>query len=531
MKCAPSSVTHHDLLLRCVRSGAASTGTDGIWQAGGIASKYVDKYMKYIIILSSVVLLGLSTAAAPTEKEPAPASQPRQLSLENKPWKGDFDEMLERRMIRVLVPYSRTLFFVDKGRERGTAAELVRDFERYINKKYEKQLGKRPLTIYLIPTTRDKLISGVTEGLGDIAAGNLTATEERRKIVDFIAPTDRKPVQELIVTGPASPQVATLDDLSGKTIHVRKATSYYESVLALNQRLEKNGKAPAKIAELPDALEDEDKLEMLNAGLFEFVVVDDWKALMWAQILPKIKVREDLALRSGGYTGWVIRKGSAKLNEAAMDFYVKEGRQKIAARQAQFHKRIKQISNNTGGPEWKRFEATIKLFEKYGAQYGFDPLMLAAQGYQESQLNQEARSHVGAIGVMQIMPATGNDLGVGDVHQIEANVHGGAKYMDQLMTKYFPDAKFSEDVRPLFAFASYNAGPGNISKMRKEAAKRGLDPDKWFNNVEIVVSQKIGIETTTYVRNIYKYYTAYKLTVAAQETNRKAREQVKSPAK
>jgi membrane-bound lytic murein transglycosylase MltF len=431
--------------------------------------------------------------AAAQQQEPP--KKPRELSLETKPWTGDFDQMLERRMIRVLMPYSRTLFFVDKGRERGVAADLVRDFERYLNKKYAKQLGKRPLTIYMVATTRDRLLTDLNKGLGDIAAGNLTATADRQKIVDFIAPTERrKPIQEFVVTGPKSPSVAALDDLSDKTFHVRPASSYHESIVALNQRLKSSGRAPAKIVSLPDELEDEDILEMLNAGLFDFVVVDDWKARMWAQVLPKIKVREDLVLRSGDYTGWAVRKGSARLTEEVLDFYknvvVKGGG--VDARLASYHKRVKQISNNTGGAEWKRFEQVIKLFEKYGAKYGFDPLMLAAQGYQESQLNQEAKSHVGAIGVMQIMPATGKDLGVGSIHDLEPNVHGGAKYMDQLMTRYFPDARFTEEVRPLFAFASYNAGPGNISKMRKEAAKRGLDPDKWFNNVEIVVSEKTG---------------------------------------
>jgi membrane-bound lytic murein transglycosylase MltF len=100
------------------------------------------------------------------------------------------------------------------------------------------------------------------------------------------------------------------------------------------------------------------------------------------------------------------------------------------------------------------------LFEKYGKKYGFDPLMLAAQGYQESQLNQQAKSQVGAIGVMQLMPATGAEMKVGDIHVMEANIHAGAKYMDILMTKYFPDAHFSEGNRPLFAFASYNAERG-----------------------------------------------------------------------
>jgi membrane-bound lytic murein transglycosylase MltF len=448
--------------------------------------------------------------------------------MDNKPRQGDFDQMVERRLIRVLVPHSRTLFFVDRGRQRGVTADLVHEFEQYLNRKHAKALGKRPLTVVLIATPRDRLLSGVTEGLGDIAAGNITETGERSKLVDFIAPRDRKPVQELLVTGPASPQVTGLDDLSGKTLHLRRGTSYLDSVKALNARLAKAGKKPARIVELPVNLEDEDVLEMLNAGVIGLIVVDNWKAHMWAQILPKIKVREDIVLRDAGYTGWVVRKGSPRLVEEINQFYqvVVKKQGGIDARLAQYHKRIKQISNNTGSAEYKRFEATLKLFDRYGAKYGFDPLMLAAQGYQESQLRQEARSHVGAIGVMQIMPATGKELRTGDITEIEPNIHAGAKYMDQLMTRYFPDAKFSEYDRPLFAFASYNAGPGNISRMRKDAVKQGLDPNVWFNNVELVVERRIGIETTTYVRNIYKYYVAYRLVADAQAAARKAREAV-----
>jgi membrane-bound lytic murein transglycosylase MltF len=476
-------------------------------------------------LLSAAILCA---APAGAQDKPAPGKT-RQLSLVNEPWTGDFDRMLERRVIRVLAPYGRTLYYVDKARERGITAELVREFERYVNKRYAKQLGNRPLTVFLIATTRERLLPGLAEGRGDIAAGNLTATEERLKLVDFAAPADRKPVRELIVTGPASPSLATLDDLSGKTVHVRKTSSYYESLVALNTRLKADGKAPLKVVELPDALEDEDALEMLAAGLLALAVVDDWKARLWAQILPKIKVREDLVLRAEGHTGWAMRKDSPKLAGVLNDFYrgVLKKQRLIESRLANHEKRVKRIRNNTAGAEWKRFEATVRLFEKYGARYHFDPLMLTAQGYQESRLRQDARSHVGAIGVMQIMPDTGKDLRVGDIHQIEPNIHGGAKYMDQLMTRYFPDANFSDQDRTLFAFASYNAGPGAISRMRKDAAKRGLDPDKWFDNVEVVVARRIGLETTTYVRNIFKYYVAYKLALDAQEAARKAREQAK----
>jgi membrane-bound lytic murein transglycosylase MltF len=186
---------------------------------------------------------------------------------------------------------------------------------------------------------------------------------------------------------------------------------------------------------------------------------------------------------------------------------------------------VKQLKDPTASAEVKRFEETLALFRKYGEKYGFDPLMLAAQGYQESQLNQNAKSPVGAIGVMQLMPKTGAELKVGNIKLTEPNIHAGTKYMDQLMTRYFPDAKFSDLDRSLFAFAAYNAGPGRIASMRKESAKRGLDPDKWFNNVEIVTAEKVGIETTTYVRNIYKYYAAYRLMLDREAEQKKAREQ------
>lgn len=473
----------------------------------------------------------MACVATPAGAQEAKKPTPRQLSTEIKPWTGDFDAMLERRVIRILVPYSRTLYFIDKGRERGLTADLARAFEKHLNASHAKQLGKRPLTVVLLPTTREKLLPGLVEGRGDIAAGNITATEQRLKLADFVFPAGGKPVRELIVTGPASPQVATLDDLSGKTVHVRRGTSYFESLEALNGRFKKERREPVKLVELPAALEDEDKLEMLAAGLFELVVVDDWLARIWVQVLPKLKVREDLVLREEGQTGWAVRKESPKLVAALTTFdrVVVNKHGLLRSNLARYHRSVKQIRNNTAGAEWKRFQATVKLFERYGARYNFDPLMLVAQGYQESRLRQEARSHVGAVGVMQIMPETGQELDVGDIHQLEPNIHAGAKYMNRLMTRYFSDANFSDQDRTLFAFASYNTGPGNIAKMRAEAARQGLDQDKWFDNVEVVTGRRIGVETTTYVRNIYKYYVAYKLTTEAHGAAKGAREELEPP--
>ncbi len=479
------------------------------------------------------------TKAQPSEAEPAAATEPgpaatvatngddtRSLSLTLKPWKGDFNQMLERKLIRVLVPFSRTLYFNDKGQERGLTAATVRDFESWINKKYRKD--KRPITVVMIVTTRDHLLPGVANGFGDIAAGNITVTESRQKLVDFYAPDDQRLHAELVVAGARVPAMTSVDDLSGKTVSVRPSSSYFESLAALNQRLAGMKKAPVVIQKLPDALEDEDILEMVNAGILGITVVDDWEANLWATVLPNIKVYPDFQLRSGAKIGWAVRKGSPELAAAIEDFrenyLVKQG--VTAYRLATYAKRFRQIHNPVKGEDEKRFETTKAIFRKYAEKYGFDPVMLAAQGYQESRLDQNAKSHVGAVGVMQLMPATGKELGVGDIRQVEPNIHAGAKYMDQLMELYFKDAKFNEQNRTLFAFAAYNAGPGRIQQMRKLAASRGLDPDVWFNNVEIVTAEKVGMETTTYVRNIYKYYAAYKLMLAAQQKQREAAQQV-----
>jgi membrane-bound lytic murein transglycosylase MltF len=446
--------------------------------------------------------------------------------------KIDADGMIEARVIRVAAPYSRSLYFNDKGRERGLSADFVRDFERYVNKKYQKQLRNRPVTVVIRPTTRDLLLKNVADGLADIAVGNLTLTEERLELVDFAPRHGAKTVSEIVLTGRTAPRLTSADGLSGRTVHVRRASSYYESLSNLNDRLTKDQKPPVKLVLVPDALEDEDMMEMLDAGLFEAIVVDDWKARMWAQVLPRITVNEAAVVRSGGRIGWAIRKDSPKLSALLEEFYVdfvtKQG--VLEVRMKQYYARIKKLKNPTADAERKRFEGTLVLFRKYGAQYQFDPLMLAAQGYQESQLNQKARSHVGAVGIMQVMPATGKEMKVGDIRVAAPNVHAGVKYMDQLMTRYLRDAKFDDTNRTLFAFACYNAGPGNISRMRKEAQRRGLDADQWFNNVELVTAEKIGIETTTYVRNIYKYYVAYKLMVDVQSAQDKARDTV-SPGK
>ncbi len=86
-----------------------------------------------------------------------------------------------------------------------------------------------------------------------------------------------------------------------------------------------------------------------------------------------------------------------------------------------------------------------------------------------------------------------------------------------MMDEYFKDEPMDTLNKGLMTFAAYNAGPGRLQKLRREAAARGLDPNVWFGNVERVASERMGRETVTYVSNIFKYYIAYRLLNAQQE--------------
>lgn len=472
-----------------------------------------------------MALLPFAAFAAPAKAPAAGAATKAALSLQGKVFKGDFDEMRKRRLVRVAVPYSRTLFFNDGGIQRGITAANVQEFERWLNRKYKT--GAHPISVLAIPTTRERLLPMLLDGKADIAAGNLTITAERDAQVDFSIPV-AEDVDEVIVTGPASPALASLDDLAGKTVHVRPSSSYHESLKRLNERFRQAGKPAMILRLLPDALEDEDLMDMTRAGMLGIIVVDEWKAELWADMLPGLKVNSALKVNEGGKIGWAFRENSPQLAAILDEFLVFQRNTMGSARTrlASFQKRLKALKNATAESDWQRFEQSLQYFKRYGEQYQFDYLMMTAQGFQESGLDQNVKSPVGAIGIMQIMPATGKELGVGDIHQAEANVHGGIKYMRKLLDTYFADADFDEVNRTLFAFAAYNAGPARIARLRKEAEEEGLNPDVWFNNVELIAAKRVGQETVGYVRNIYKYYAAYKMQLETLAARRAAAQEV-----
>jgi membrane-bound lytic murein transglycosylase MltF len=224
----------------------------------------------------------------------------------------------------------------------------------------------------------------------------------------------------------------------------------------------------------------------------------------------------------------MIRKDSPKLKAQIATFAAKYGHGTAFSSSLvkKYAGSTRFVKAATSPAEMKKFERTVALFRKYGERYDMDYLLMMAQGYQESRLDQSAKSPVGAIGVMQVMPATGGDMKTGDITELEPNIHAGVKYMRFMRDQFFGDEPMDSLNKTLFAFAAYNAGPGRIRDLRVRAEKRGLDPNIWLNNVEVIAAQRIGAETVTYVSNIYKYYVAYKLALDLQDERKRQREQL-----
>jgi membrane-bound lytic murein transglycosylase MltF len=438
-------------------------------------------------------------------------------------FKGDFDEMVERRYIRALVTYSNTYYFLDGPRQRGVSYEAFSLFEDWLNK--ELGTGTLKMHVLIIPVQRDELLPALVEGRGDIAAAGLTITPERQKLVDFSMPL-AKEVDEIVITHKSGPELGSLDDLSGKEIYVRVSSSYYESLANLNESFEKAGRPLMVLSRAKEYLEDEDLLEMVNADLLDIVVVDKHKAELWSKVFTNLRLHPDLAVRTGGHIAWALRKNTPKLMEMVNRFGAghKQGTLHGNIIIKKYFETTKWVENALADQGRARYGETIEFFRRYADQYGFDFLMMVAQGYQESRLDQSLVSHRGAVGIMQLLPSTAADKSVGipDIHVAEQNVHAGIKYMRWIRETYFNDDDVDDVNKTLFSFASYNAGPNRIRRLRNKTAERGLDPNVWFNNVEIIAAEEIGRETVQYVSNIYKYYAVYYMLMEQDKISRSA---------
>jgi membrane-bound lytic murein transglycosylase MltF len=435
----------------------------------------------------------------------------------NQRWTGDYDELAERRFLRVLVPFSRTLYYLDGPEQKGIAYEALLQLESRL-----PRIGKTKVRpkIVIIPTTRERLLPALAEGYGDVAIGAFTVADLHRQTVEFSAPT-MSGIEEVVVTSKDASPVSTEADLAGREIHVRRASSYYEDLVALNERLTKAGQRPVSIREVDARLEDEDVLQMVDAGIIPATVSQLPVAEFWAQLYAGLVVDSRVALRSDAEIAWALRKDAPQIKKI-IDKFVAEHRAGTLFGNVLLQRylgSVKRLTNPTSAAKLERYRTMAQYFRTYADRYGSDWVLAVAQGYQESELDHSRRSQAGAVGVMQVKPSTAADpnVGIGNVELLENNIHASIKYMSFLRDRYVAGQGVDPLDQGLLTLAAYNAGPARLASMRSKAAAVGLDPNRWFGNVEVIAARVIGRETVDYVGNIYKYYSAYKAVDAQRD--------------
>lgn len=466
------------------------------------------------------ILLALANPKSPQKTtNPAPASSQKKAQATGlvlpTPYGNhtdDLDGMVKRRNIRALVMINPIGFFYDKGKPMGAIYEAVREFQTYINAKWKT--GTLKVAVTFIPVRPDQAEAALTQGVGDFIANAVVITPERQQRVAFTIPI-QKDVKQILITGENFGMVSGVEELGGKQIYVNPLSVNYQKLQQINDSLQKAGKPPILLKAADKNLLDDDLVQMVNAGLLPATVTTEDRAKLWSQVLPHLTVHPDVVIASGEQTAWVVRKNNPQFIQLLDEFIAPRGLGTSFGNTLlrRYLQNTKWVRNSTSPEELKKFEVLRATFEKYAGQYDFDYLMIMALGYQESLLDQDKRNPTGATGIMQVIPkyAAAAPINVPDVTKTAPNIQAGVKMLRHIEDQYFNDPELDPLNKTLLTFASYNAGPNRIARLRQQAREQGLDPDRWFNNVELMVAKSIGQETVTYVSNVYKYYVAYKL--------------------
>ena len=464
----------------------------------------------------------LACACAPGETRRVEAAEEPPLVLRvTQPETSDWPAIERRGLLRVLVPRDRTNFFFAAGRLRGMEYELVHEFERSLAR---EPGGARPqIDVAYVPVAFDRLLPALLEGLGDVAAGGLTITPEREREVAFSEPYFTG-VAQIVVAHRTAPPLASLDELSGRLVAVGSGSSYLASLERLNQQFAARNLAPVRVETPGRGFATEDMLELVHSGAFPYTVADHHVAELWSGVLDGLRLCPQLQLTSGDRIAWAVRRDNPAL-KAVLDAFLLEHRKGTTTGNVLFQRYFKD-TQWVEAPDLEldsgKLGAILEPLQRFAAQYGFDWRLIAAQAYQESRLDPEARSRSGAIGLMQLMPATAKDMGFSDVSGIEENLEAGIKYMAWLRDHYFSDPSVPEAARLDLTLAAYNAGPGRVRRWRREAPELGIDPNAWFGELENLALERVGFEPVRYVANINKYCVI--LTRLLEERARKEEE-------
>ncbi len=449
------------------------------------------------VVLSSVTMLPDTGSANGTD------------IIEDAGWLGDLDVMKEKGAIRVLVPVSNPFFLVDGFHKYGLTVDRMKEFEQFVNKEMKTGVFLR---IILIPVSRSVMFDRLLNGYGDLLAANLTITPERQQLVDFADPV-AKDINEIVVAATDAPALSSLEDLSGKVVSVRKQSSYYEHLLQVNDTFREKGLPPISVDFISDDLDDGIVLAMIDEGLLEYTVMDQWKPGFWKEKYPACVSYPDIQVSTNGQIAWAIRKESPLLKDL-LNRFVTFVQENVSVDTVKLHELVdKDLLKFTNlNPElWAKFRNNYPLFQEMGEKYNVDAKWLAALAYGSSEFNQEKIGRNGELGMMQLAPFIARlpEIDIVDINLLRNNVEAAAKYLRYLLDSYFNGPEMTERDRYLFAVAAYHIGPEKIKTYRWISEQSGHDANKWLNEVVVEVSRRMGRETARFVSVVGGAVIAY----------------------
>ncbi len=435
-----------------------------------------------------------------------------------KPYRGDLSTILETRVLRVLTSRNSFDYFIHAGRHGGYQYEMVKAFTKALNRKHSGERNLTPIRFELLPVRSEQLIPMLLAGKGDLIAARMTITEQRAEQVLFSIPyrtVDERLVARSDLQG--LEEIRELSDFSGLRISARRSSSYYESLLKANRQLESEGLTPIVIETVDEALETEDVLALVAAGRFPMTTADSIIAETAVSLHPALTVIPGVALREGGRLAWAVHPESTALQGALNAFLPRYREGSLLGNIAvkKYFEDAGQLRVRNGAKEAGGLSPYDDLLRIYADRYDFDWRLMAAVAYQESEFDQSARNRSSATGLFQIKPETAREPYV-DIPDIAGeenaanNIHAGIKYLAWIKARYFDSVEGMEEAERIrMALAAYNAGPRTLINARRRAQRMGLDPNIWFQHVELALLEARKTEPVKYVSDINQYYVSY----------------------
>lgn len=449
-----------------------------------------------------IVLLCLAcvapTALAARPVGPPVAAHPTQVR--------DLTQIRGSKVLRVLVNQSRNSSGQVRGEAIGAEYHRLHAFENYLNGFAAKG---QPIKLKIIPRAKEQLLGALQRGEGDLVApGELMQLRPSASVTTSGPVVANVPF--VLVASKGGRRYARVEQLAGKTLALASGSAAGLAVEQLNTQLAARKLAPIKVEWVDPSLAVEDVMEMVQAGIYPMTVMELPIAERWAKVMPKLRVERRVAFSAPGSMSWYVRR-DAPLLSASVDRFLASYKAPadIDAAFVKVYRGLYKVHYPLARADRQRLEQLRPVLQRHARQQNMDWLNLAALAFKESQLDPTAKGASGATGLLQITPSAARRVGVGNIQQLDNNVQAGARYLALIRRKFFSSNKLNERERMAFTLAAYNMGPERVQAMRKEARKRGLNPNQWFFQTERIAMEQMGMGAVSYVNSVNKYYLAF----------------------